>query len=51
MPSELKTSIDEIHPRKLFPIHTEFPGLYGKYLSDSAKIEVPVKGQFYDLTH
>ena len=49
MPSELKTSIEQIHPRRLFPIHTEYPGLYGKYLSDSAKVETPLKGQFYEL--
>ena len=49
MPSELKTSIEQIHPRRLFPIHTEYPGLYGKYLSDSAKVETPLKAQFYEL--
>ena len=49
MPSELKTSIEQIHPRKLYPIHTEYPRLYGRYLSDSAEIETPVKGQFYEL--
>jgi ribonuclease J len=49
MPSELKASIQEIHPKRLFPIHTEYPGLYAKYLSDTAKIETPTKGQFYGL--
>ena len=49
MPSELKSSIEQIHPRRLFPIHTEYPGLYGKYVSNAAKIEMPAKGHFYDL--
>ena len=47
MPSELKASIEQIKPRKLFPIHTEYPGLYAKYVSDSAVIESPVKGHSY----
>ena len=50
MPSELKSSIEQIHPQRLFPIHTEYPGLYGKYVSNSAKIEMPEKGRFYDLS-
>ena len=50
MPSELKASIEQIHPRRLFPIHTEYPGLYGKYVSNSARIEMPEKGRFYDLS-
>jgi ribonuclease J len=51
MPSELKSSIEEIHPKRLFPIHTEYPGLYGKYLADAAKVETPSKGQFYALAN
>jgi ribonuclease J len=49
MPSELKSSVEEIHPRRLFPIHTEYPGLYAKYLADAAKIEAPVKGRSYEV--
>ena len=49
MPSELKTSIVEVNPRKLFPIHTEYPGLYAKYLSDATKIEIPTRGRAYPL--
>jgi len=49
MPSELKASVEEIHPRRLFPIHTEYPGLYAKYLGDLAEIETPVKGHSYSL--
>ena len=49
MPSELKASVEEIHPRRLFPIHTEYPGLYAKFLGDLAEIETPVKGHSYSL--
>jgi ribonuclease J len=49
MPSELKRSIEEVKPRRLFPIHTEHPGLYAKYMSDTAEIETPSKGKRYDL--
>jgi ribonuclease J len=49
MPSELKTIIERIKPRKLFPIHTEHPGLYAKYVADTAKIESPSRGRTYEL--
>jgi ribonuclease J len=49
MPSELKSSIEQIKPRRLFPIHTEYPGLYAKYLSDASTIESPAKGKTYEL--
>jgi mRNA degradation ribonuclease J1/J2 len=49
MPSELKRNIERIRPRKLFPIHTEHPELYGKYVADAARIESPVRGKTYGL--
>jgi len=49
MPSELKRSVERIKPRRLFPIHTEHPGLYAKYMSDTAKIETPSRGRNYEL--
>lgn len=49
MPSELKKSVEKIKPRKLFPIHTEHPGLFSKYMSDAAEIEAPSKGRKYEL--
>jgi len=49
MPSELKRSIEQVRPRRLFPIHTEYPGLYAKYVSDAAKVEAPVRGRAYEL--
>jgi ribonuclease J len=49
MPSELKRNIELIKPRKLFPIHTEHPGLYAKYVADVARIESPLRGRTYEL--
>ncbi len=49
MPSELKKNIERIRPKKLFPIHTEHPMLYGKYVADAAKIENPSRNRFYEL--
>ena len=49
MPSELKANIQRIKPRKLFPIHTDHPGLYAKYVADAAKIESPLRGRMYEL--
>ena len=49
MPSELKKTVEKIKPKKLFPIHTEYPGLYAKYMSDITAIEQPTKGRRYDL--
>jgi ribonuclease J len=49
MPSELKRSIETIKPKRLIPIHTEYPGLYAKYVSDVVEIEAPAKGKKYEL--
>jgi ribonuclease J len=49
MPSELKSSIERVKPRRLFPIHTEYPALYARYVSDVAKIETPVRGRAYQI--
>ena len=49
MPNELKTNIERMKPRRLFPIHTEHPGLYAKYVADVAEIESPIKGKRYEL--
>lgn len=49
MPSELKKNIELIKPKKLFPIHTEHPSLYGKYVADAARIENPTRGKTYEV--
>jgi ribonuclease J len=49
MPSELKQSIENIRPNRLIPIHTEYPGLYAKYVSDVVKVVSASKGHRYEL--
>jgi ribonuclease J len=49
MPSELKSSIERVKPRRLFPIHTEYPALYARYVSDAARVEMPIRGRAYEL--
>jgi len=49
MPADLKDSIEKIKPRRLMPIHTEHPGLYAKYVAETAKIEIPTRGRRYEL--
>lgn len=49
MPSELKRSIEIVKPKRLVPIHTEYPGLYAKYVSGISQIEMPVKGKKFEL--
>jgi ribonuclease J len=45
MPTEARKVIAEVKPRILFPIHTEHPELYGRYVSDVAKVELPQLGK------
>ncbi len=49
MPSELKKNIERIKPKKLFPIHTEHPALYGRYVADATTVESPTRGRMYEL--
>jgi ribonuclease J len=49
MPNELKRSIGNIAPRRLIPIHTEYPGLYGKYVGDIVEVVSADKGRRYGL--
>jgi len=41
MPTELKRTISEISPKTLFPIHTEHPELFGRYVADVTKVTLP----------
>jgi len=43
MPSEIKQVIKEVLPKTLFPIHTEHPELFGKFVSDLTKVTLPQK--------
>lgn len=49
MPSELKRSIEIVRPHRLIPIHTEYPGLYAKYVSDIVEVVSASKGRRYEL--
>jgi len=49
MPIELKRSIESIKPQRLIPIHTEYPGLYGKYVSDIVDVVQATRGRRLEL--
>ena len=43
MPTEIRQAIAEISPKTLFPIHTEHPELFGRYVGDMTKVVLPEK--------
>jgi ribonuclease J len=43
MPTEIKQVITEISPKTLFPIHTEHPELFGRYVADVTRVTLPQK--------
>ena len=49
MPGELRAAIDTVKPKMLYPIHTEHPEMYAKFVSDSTKVTVPQKKVAYQL--
>ncbi|MFH0847981.1 MAG: MBL fold metallo-hydrolase RNA specificity domain-containing protein [archaeon] len=49
MPNQLRRIILQIKPKKLFPIHTEHPDLFAKFMQDSAKIELPTLKRQHQL--
>lgn len=49
-PHELKRAIEEIKPKKVFPIHTNRPELFKRFISDiGINIELPEEGKIYSL--
>ncbi len=49
-PHDLKRAVRDIAPKYVFPIHTERPELFGRYLEDSGvKVIAPRRGHAYDL--
>ena len=48
-PTEIKQVITRIHPKTLFPIHTEHPELYSRYISDITRVKIPQKAVTYPL--
>jgi len=49
MPTEIKQVIAKIGPKTLWPIHTEHPALYSKFVSDITKVKLPQKAVTYQL--
>ena len=49
MPGELKEALERIEPEMVYPIHTEHPELYAKFVSDRAKVTVPQKNAVYPV--
>ena len=48
MPTEIKQAITKIAPKTLFPIHTEHPSLYSKFVSDVTKVQLPQRNRRYE---
>lgn len=49
-PHELKRAIEEIKPKKVFPIHTNRPELFKRFMSDiGINIELPESGKVYSI--
>ena len=44
MPTELRETIERIHPKRLLPIHTEQPELYRLFVKDITRVELGTKG-------
>ncbi|HDO42269.1 MAG TPA: MBL fold metallo-hydrolase [Candidatus Bathyarchaeota archaeon] len=50
MPLHLREAMKIIKPRKIFPIHGNYPRLFSKFIGDiSSKIIVPEKGKKYEV--
>jgi ribonuclease J len=49
MPTEVKQVITKIAPATLFPIHTEHPELYSKFVHDVTKVKLPQKATTYQF--
>ncbi|MEM1585844.1 MAG: MBL fold metallo-hydrolase [Candidatus Bathyarchaeia archaeon] len=49
-PLHLRKSLEIIKPKKIFPIHGEYPRLFSKFLSDlDGEIILPEKGEVYKI--
>ena len=49
MPGELKSSLERIEPKVVYPIHTDHPELYAKFVSQSTRVVVPQKNVAYPI--
>jgi ribonuclease J len=49
MPDQLKSAIARISPKRVYPIHTDHPELYAKFISGVASVTVPQKNVAYPV--
>jgi len=49
MPGELKAALGRMEPKTVYPVHTEHPELYAKFVSDGMKVTVPQKNVAYHI--
>jgi ribonuclease J len=49
MPDQLKAALARIGPKRVYPIHTEHPELYAKFVSEVAGVTVPQKNMTYPV--
>jgi ribonuclease J len=49
MPGELKAALGRMEPKMVYPVHTEHPELYAKFVSDGMKVTVPQKNVAYAI--
>jgi ribonuclease J len=49
MPDQLKSAVARIGPKRVYPIHTEHPELYAKFISEVAGVTVPQKNMTYPV--
>jgi ribonuclease J len=49
MPDQLKVALTRIAPKRVYPIHTEHPELYAKFVSEVAGVTVPQKNMTYPV--
>jgi ribonuclease J len=49
MPGELKAALEKIAPKVVYPIHTDHPELYAKFVCDTTRAIVPQKNVTYPI--
>lgn len=49
MPNQLRRIISRIRPKRVFPIHTEYPVHFAKFMHDTARVELPILGCQHQL--
>jgi ribonuclease J len=50
MPDQMKSAITRIDPKVIYPIHTDHPELYAKFVSEVANVTVPQRNVPYPIS-